>query len=240
VSAPDYISPIVAYRLWQWDASGLKSLNGVPWVAGQPLTARCGVLRRGKFVGLPAHPDHNVPQTDCRCGVYASKILDTLRSMCFWDWGVRGEVFLWGTVVEHQHGWRAQFAYPKSLHVPSDILPATLAEIRSRFQSLVAYGCDIFILHDGGSVPIWGKDSGLDPAGLDFLMSRGKDWYARRRRTLKRGDCVAIGGRGIAVVEHADDMRVHAVLGKREWVRLLRRDIAWNDTYSRWEASVSA
>ena len=142
--------------------------------------------------------------------------------------------------MEHEHGWRAQFAYPKSLHVPSDILPATLAEIRSRFRSLVAYGCDIFILHDGGCVPIWRKHSGLDPAGLDFLMSRGKDWYARRRRTLKRGDCVSIGGRGIAVVEHADDMRVHAVLGKREWVRLLRRDIAWNETYSRWEASVSA
>jgi len=66
------------------------------------------------------------------------------------------------------------------------------------------------------------------------------DWYARRRRTLKRGDCVAIGGRGIAVVEHADDMRVHAVLGKREWVHLLRRDIAWNDTYSLWEANVRA
>ena len=90
--------------------------------------------------------------------------------MCFWESGVRGEVFLWGTVVEHEHGWRAQFAYPKSLHVPSDILPATLAEIRSRFRSLVAYGCEIFILHDGGSLPIWRKHSGLDPAGLDFLI----------------------------------------------------------------------
>ena len=66
------------------------------------------------------------------------------------------------------------------------------------------------------------------------------DWYARRRRTLKRGDCVAIGGRGIAVVEHVDDMRAYAVLGKREWVHLLRRDIAWNDTYSRWEANMRA
>jgi hypothetical protein len=71
-------------------------------------------------------------------------------------------------------------------------------------------------------------------------MSRGKDWYARRKRTLKRGDCVALRGRGIAAVEHVDEKRVIAVLGKRKWVRLMRRDITWNDTYSRWEASVSA
>jgi hypothetical protein len=25
---PDYITPVVAYRLWQWGAAGLKSLNG--------------------------------------------------------------------------------------------------------------------------------------------------------------------------------------------------------------------
>jgi hypothetical protein len=160
--------------------------------------------------------------------------------MCFWDSGVRGEVFLWGTVVEHEHGWRAQFAYPKSLHLPPDSLPVTLAEMESRLQSLVRYHCDIFIIHDGGSIPLWRKNWGFEAAGLDFLTGRGKEWYARRKRTLKGGDCVAIGGRGIAVVEHADDMRVHAVLGKREWVRLLRRDIAWNETYSRWEASVSA
>jgi hypothetical protein len=240
VSAPDYISPIVAYRLWQWDDAGLKSLNGVRWIPRQPLLARCRAFHPRRIIGRATHPAQDAPQADCRCGVYGAKRLDSLQSMCFWDSGVRGEVFLWGTVVEHEHGWRAQFAYPKCLHLPPDTLPVTFAEMESRLQSLVPYRCDIFITHDGGSIPLWRKDSGLDAAGIDFLMSRGKDWYARRKRTLKRGDCVALRGRGIAAVEHVDEKRVIAVLGKRKWVRLMRRDITWNDTYSRWEASVSA
>jgi hypothetical protein len=28
VKIPDYISPVVGYRVWQWNAAGLKSLNG--------------------------------------------------------------------------------------------------------------------------------------------------------------------------------------------------------------------
>ena len=176
---PDYIAPIIGYRLWQCDVAGLKSLNGVPWIPGKPLTAGCGVLRHGKFVFLPPHFAHDTPQVDCRCGVYGAKRLDSLQSMCFWDSGVRGEVFLWGTVVEHERGWRAQFAYPKTLHLPCDTLPVTLAEIESRLHSLVRYHCDIFIARDGASIPLWRKDSGLDAAGTDFLTSRGKEWYAR-------------------------------------------------------------
>ena len=84
--------------------------------------------------------------------MYGSKRLDSLRSMRFWDCGVRGEVLLWGTVVEHERGWRAQCAYPKSLHLPPDTLPVALAEMESRLQSLVPYRCDIFIAHDGGSI----------------------------------------------------------------------------------------
>ena len=142
--------------------------------------------------------------------------------------------------MEHEHGWRAQCAYPKSLHLPPDTLPVTLAEMESRLQSLVSYRCDIFIAHSGGSIPLWRKNWGFEAAGLDFLTSRSKDWYARRKRTLKRGDCVAICGRGIAVVEHVDETRVLAVLGKRESLRLMRKDIAWNGTNSRWEAGRSA
>jgi hypothetical protein len=188
------------------------------------------------------HVDHDAPKADCRCGVYASKSLDDLRSMRFWDCGVRGEVWLWGTVVEHERGWRAEFACPRTLILPTDILPITLAEIQSRLDSLVAYRCDISIAHDAESIPLWRKESGFAAAGLDFLTHRGGGWYVRRkqRRTIERGDRVAILGRGIGVVEHADGTRVFAVLGKRERVRFLRRDISWNDTYSRWEAGVSA
>ena len=134
----------------------------------------------------------------------------------------------------------AQFAYPKSLFLPSEALPITLAEIQLRLQSLVPYRCDIFVAHDGRSIALWRKESRLDPAGLDFLTSRGKEWYARRKhqRGLKPGDRIAVG-RGIAVVEQADDHWVHA-LWNRGTLRLPRKDIAWDNINSRWELNGSA
>ena len=242
MSAPDYISPIVAYRLWQWDDAGLKSLNGVRWTPRQPLLARCRAFHPRRIIGRATHADQDAPRADCRCGVYGAKRLDSLQSMCFWDSGVRGEVFLWGTVVEHEHGWRAQFAYPKSLHLPCDTLPVTLAEIESRLHSLVRYHCDIFIARDGASIPLWRKESGLDAAGLDFLTDRGKEWYARckRERTLKTGDRVAILGQGIAVVEQVNEAEVRVVLRRRSVLSIWHRAIVWDERNMRWEANMRA
>ena len=44
--------------------------------------------------------------------------------------GVHGKVYLWGTVVEHERGWRAQFAYPKVLFLAADAIPFSLSEIK--------------------------------------------------------------------------------------------------------------
>jgi hypothetical protein len=53
-----------------------------------------------------------------------------------------------------------------------------------------------------------------------------------------RGDRVAVLGRGIAVVEQADDMQVHALLWNKTILRMRRNDIAWNRGNMRWEAEV--
>jgi len=58
----------------------------------------------------------------------------------------------------------------------------------------------------------------------------------QRDRTLTRGDRVAVIGRGIAVVEHADDTEVHSLLRNRIMVRMRRNDVAWNQRNLRWEA----
>ena len=42
---PDYVSPIVAYRVWGWDGSGLASLSGESWPTGHALTAQCKRVR---------------------------------------------------------------------------------------------------------------------------------------------------------------------------------------------------
>jgi hypothetical protein len=187
------------------------------------------------------HVDHDAPKADCRCGVYASKSLDDLRSIRVWESGVRGEAWLWGTVVEHERGWRAQFAYPRTLVLPADILPIALTEIQSRLESLVAYCCDIFIAHDAESIPLWRKDSGIDGAGLAFLMCRGKEWYGRHKqhRTIKTGDRVAILGRGIGVVEQANDTHALVLLWNRTLLRISRKEIVWDKPNMRWEASGS-
>lgn len=167
MKVPDYVVPVIGYRLWRWDSWGLRSFNDMPWIPEQPMAAQCRITRKHRAVeGLPLH-DHDAPHADCRCGVYAAKRLDDLRDMPCWNIGVHGEVFLWGVIVEHELGWRAEFAYPKTLHLQFSMLPALLARIEARVMSLADYGCDISVVREGGSVPIWRKDSGFNPAALD-------------------------------------------------------------------------
>ena len=93
-------------------------------------------------------------------------------------------------------------AYPKILHLSSEMLPIMLKNVQTRIEALTAYGCDLLIAHEASNVPLWCKESGLDAGGLNFLMSRAKEWYARRKhgRTLRPGDRMAVLGWGVAVV----------------------------------------
>jgi hypothetical protein len=156
--------------------------------------------------------------------------------------GIHGEVYLWGTVVEHELGWRAQFAYPKSLILPPDLIPSDTKEMEARLGALAAYDTDIFIVGCGQNIPLCRKGSGFDAAGLDYLIGKRTQYYDRRQRdrTLMRGDRVAVLGRGIAVVEHADETEVRALLRSRIMLRMRRKDIAWSRQNIRWEAKVSA
>ena len=231
---PDLISPIVGHRVWRWDAAGLRSLNGKPWSPRQPLAAKCGAGN--------AHDADEPPYLDCTCGVYAAKSREHLRQLGYEGRGIRGEVYLWGTVQEHELGWRAQFAYPKTLFLPLHLIPSDTMEMEARLGALAAYDTDIFMLAGGRKIPLCRKGSGFDAAGLDYLIGKRTRYYARRQRdrTLMRGDRVAILGRGIAVVEHADEREVHALLRNRIMLRMRRNDVAWNQQNLRWEAEASA
>lgn len=159
---PDCVSPIVGYRVWQWTAFGLTSLNGELWSPNQNLKAKCRKLPDG----------HTSPQGNCSCGIYAAKSLDQLREIGFADLGVCGEVYLWGTVVEHEFGWRAQFAYPKTLVVaPESLLLGRFVQRELSIEEfkclkiLTAYGADVFVAGEKENFPVWTKQSG----GLDRL-----------------------------------------------------------------------
>ena len=241
MSIPDYISPIVGYRVWTLSTMGLKSLCGEPWHPRQPLAARCrasAVVGRAEAV----HDAHDVPQANCTCGIYAVKTLDHFRSAGYERFGICGEVFLWGKVVEHELGYRAQLAYPKNFFLSPDALPFTLAEIQSRLNMLTAYRSDVFVADPNGNIRLWAKDSGYDAAGLGYLIERSKQDHDRRQqeRTLKKGDRVAILGRGIAVVEHVDSKWSQAVVWNKCELRIARKEIVWDEGNMRWETSHSS
>ena len=105
-------------------------------------------------------------------------------------------------------------------------------------KTLTTYRIDIFVADPKRNVPLWAKDAGYSPAGLDYLIERSKQYYDRRRqeRTLKKGDRVAILGRGIAVVEQVDGKEVHVVLWNRLMLRIGCKEIFWDECNTRWEA----
>src|ERR1700745_1476579 len=99
-----------------------------------------------------------------------------------------------GQLVEHKLGWRAQFADPKSLGLPLSLLPFTLAELNARLLALIAFGIDIFVLHNSQSMRLWKHGSGYDPDGLDYIINLRGEHYLRQQeeRKLKKGDRVVL------------------------------------------------
>jgi len=226
---PDYVSPIVGYRVWNWGATGLWSL-GAAWLPGRALTAKC--LRT----------DHNAPSDDCSCGIYAAKNFEHLRQIINGvEYAVHGEVFLWGKVVEHDLGYRAQFAYPKSVLLPSYINPSLEPSLleSSRLETLMVYGADISLALN---ILLWTKSSGYTSAGSDWLKGRGKPcgkWCEQwHERTLQMGDYVTVLGRGIGLVERDDSAPSDNVCIRlrNDYVFIVPQEgIVWNCQTWRWE-----
>src|SRR6516164_2186082 len=153
MNVPDYVSPVVAYRAWRLDPRGLMSFNGEFWQPNQKLQADCRRSNPSLWSSLFLSVNrHKPPHGNCSCGIYAAKSFDQLRGMQgigYAEQGVHGEVYLWGTVVEHELGWRAQFAYPKTLVVG----PESLEELES-LKILIEYGADLFVAGENGNIPL--------------------------------------------------------------------------------------
>jgi hypothetical protein len=88
--------------------SGVK--NEV-WHPGRAMKARCPLLSLSGIV-------HSSPQENCTCGIYALKRPWPPGSI-HPRFPICGEVYLWGKIIEHRAGWRAQYAYPKSFTLQS-------------------------------------------------------------------------------------------------------------------------
>jgi len=92
--------------------------NGLPklWEPGRPMVATCGRFET----------THEAPWPECSCGFYAYRTRrDAWEHLqTFVDnngdntlgWAF-GRVSLWGRIVECEHGWRSEFAYPYAIEV---------------------------------------------------------------------------------------------------------------------------
>lgn len=168
-----FSSPIVAYRAWQFHGSTLESLNNDLWQPGKPIRASC-VLK---------DPEHEAPAEGCSCGIYAVKRPDAFSAVVH----IYGEVYLWGEVIEHELGYRAEYAYPKTFVVyprESTVLGESRLledEIEARIGQLTAYGVDVLVVDDPTSrdtVPIWRPGSGYTmPPTLVWAYLNRLSWW---------------------------------------------------------------
>lgn len=140
---PDLIEPFVGWKGLLADSAGSLYSPAVPtpWPARERLEAVCVSQLRKDHVR-----DHTPPVKSCSCGIYAVKTFEDLKEHGYnvWDegaWRSRPEdpkvwvvvrVSLWGDVVEGGIGYRAQYAYPKKIYVPGDMLKLG-ALIRERY-----------------------------------------------------------------------------------------------------------
>lgn len=119
-SAGPLHEPIQGWRVWNVSDGPEGPLlhpagSGVDvWRPNVPVEARCGAAPLTSLgIGRP----HEAPDMRCTCGIYAARSLDAFdRPRPAWPPSpVVGTISLWGTVVEHERGWRARFAYPTRL-----------------------------------------------------------------------------------------------------------------------------
>lgn len=102
--------PIMAWRAWSLSGrrDGTELLlrpvagRARPW---KPLEAAEAVCKHARL--------HRAPSLGCSCGLHGTHGVEILRRTR--TPAVVGRAALWGRVIEHELGYRAQFAYPQLL-----------------------------------------------------------------------------------------------------------------------------
>jgi hypothetical protein len=258
---PDtYIEPFVAYRVWGWTAQGLTSLfNDVVWTPKQAFEAKCqhaNDLRRMQAACTTPEAKafwekqlHRAPDPSCTCGMYAGTNVQHLIALNYTQFGVHGEVSLWGRLYRHTLGWRAQYAYPRYLVVPAIWVPFKADDAQKRLAKLTEYDVDIYLQPEREArvgqerIPLWVRDYGYSQQGISFLIERWTKWDSHKiTHTLAVGDRLAVlsdvNGGGIGVVKEIDGEEIYYTMFAPNMVYHKKlKDIVWNDHNWRWETT---
>ena len=156
--------PIVAWRQWNFMYPHFLANvgNDTIYVPREKIEARC---EQYSTIGtLVLRKDHNeqAPHLTCMCGIYAYKekprLLREIRNI---NPGLRivyGEINLWGKVIEHEDGYRAQFGYPKRLWCTPAIEP-----LAGWIGYVYGVPCEVMPSEDGEEIKIKSPRSKPDP-----------------------------------------------------------------------------
>lgn len=137
----DYFHALTGWRCWDAWANGLLCAQAVydPWPPRHAHHARCACI--AETSDAMAHVKDGrwqaAPVFDCHCGIYAHKsstrAQDRFREGRDRHWhGAHGDrvwgmVKLWGRVIEHTEGYRAEYAYPAELWSNNEAIAAQVA-----------------------------------------------------------------------------------------------------------------
>jgi len=152
---PDVAEPIVGYRSWLVEHQGIFNRNGfvkMPcgparlmssfghdfWEPGEAMVARCGnsqiavqdrITKGRECDESPSRSKQG--HHGFGCGIYAYK--DPTRAAAYhnpasFKNAVWGEILMWGNVYEHEHGFRAQYAWPSAFASMKGVAFTMMAE----------------------------------------------------------------------------------------------------------------
>ena len=140
---------IRGYRVWGVDPSG--HLMSTAWTHtwhSPAVQAECKYKGWDEEGQSRLHEEGQCPHPACSCGYYAHKEmraalydLDTWTNPLVDYWPTYpiyaiGTCVLWGKVIEHEMGWRAEWAEPESLYVPGGTI-ALLDAIHEKYPEVV-------------------------------------------------------------------------------------------------------
>jgi hypothetical protein len=150
---------------------------------------------------------HSSPAEGCTCGVYAARNKEHLQWIGYLaDADIYGEVALWGEVVPHELGYRAQYAYPKNFILKIHRIPFRQNHCETFLMGLTAYGIPVSLDSIGDITPLWDAEQGYYNQGIDLVLERSKKWYQGTIRIQGPavGDRIAIKDKGIGCIAAMD------------------------------------